>query len=273
MILKRGQRTRRWLPSGNWIIGGWLIGAMAIAASLPATAEETLVSTAPPPTWSALTKVFQGDAQRPAETHQIAYQNGVYYDFSAAESQPWVIFDLGQSRVIMLDRERQQRTSIATGDLVRLTARAESEITDEQQRARFGMDAQPMRTSDLNFALDYEGTRYRISGMRASNPDVAAQYGRFVDWVCRLNIARPRGVPPFARMKLNEMMTSHDVLPEETKVTLTRYLGADRIAATIRLRSSMSLQNEIDDAIASQIQDAQTMRVVFEEVPWDQYEH
>ncbi len=247
--------------------------AIALTTSTDVFTQETIVSATAPQTWAVVTEVFQGDAKRPAETHHIAFQNGIYYDFPTAEGQPWTIFDLPQSRVILLNREQQQRTSIPTEDLVRLTARAQSEITDAEQRARFGMDAQPTQSSDTQFSLRYDNTEYHINGMRTADADVAAQYGRFVDWVCRLNIARPRGVPPFARMKLNALMTGQSVLPRETTVTITRYLGADRTAATIRLRSMTFLSDEIDDSLTAQIHSAQSMRVVFKEIPWDQYEN
>lgn len=263
MILKQGRCIER----------ATMTCILAIMMAATADAQNTLVSSSAPPQWVVLTEVFQGDALKPDETHQIVFQNGIYYDFSAAKDQPWTIFDLPQSRVILLDRERQTRTSIATEDLVRLTARAETELTNVEQRSRFGMDAQPVQASATEFALHYDDTEYHITGVRTGDPDAAAQYGRFVDWVCRLNIARPRGVPPFARMKLNELMMAQNVMPRETSVTLTRYVGADRNAATIRLRSMTSMGSEIDASLAAQIQDAQTMRVVFKEVPWDQYEH
>lgn len=249
-----------------------LASVLVITTSGSTHAQDTLVS-ASTPQWTVLTEVYQGDAKRPTETHRIAFQNGIYYDFPTNAGEPWTIFDLPQSRVIVLNREAQQRSSVPTEDLVRLTAQAETGVTDAAQRARFGMDAQPIQTSETQFSLQYEDTQYHIAGVQMNDPDVAAQYGRFVDWACRLNIARPRGVPPFARMKLNELMTRQGVLPHETSVTLTRHIGVERASATIRLRSMTALHHEIDESLAAQIQDAQTMRVVFEEVPWDQSKH
>ncbi|TWU10461.1 hypothetical protein [Allorhodopirellula heiligendammensis] len=263
MTLTRGKRIQVVLLA--------CAGALMMAATT--RAQDTLVSTAATPRWVVLTEVFQGDAKQPHETHHIVFQNGIYYDFPASDAQSWTVFDLTKSRVILLDRERQERTSIPMEDLVQLTARAETELTNKDQRARFGMDAQPAQANATQFSIQFDDTEYHISGVRPQDPEVAAQYGRFVDWVCRLNIARPRGVPPFARMKLNDLMTAQNILPRETSVTLTRHLGAERIAATIRLRSMTSHSSEIDETLAGQIQDAQTMRVVFNEVPWDQYEH
>lgn len=267
MILKRDTHS---LLS---ILVGTMVLTVSITASTRACAQDTLGSASPPTQWTVLTEIYQGDASRPAETHRIALKDGIYYDFPKAAGEPWTIFDLPQSRVILLDRNNQQRTSIPTDDLVSLTAQAEAGVTDAAQRARFGMDAQPIQTSQTQFSLDYEDTQYLVTGVHTSDPDVVAQYGRFVDWACRLNIARPRGVPPFARMKLNELMTRQSILPYETSVTLTRHVGVERTTATIRLRSTTALHREIDESLAAQIQDAQTMRVVFEEVPWDQYEH
>ena len=223
--------------------------------------------------WMVVTNVFQGSEKTPAETHAIVYQNGVYYDFPADENQPWTIFDLPRDQVILLDIKHRQRTSLPSDDLIRLTARAQAEITAPDQRGRFGMDAEATQSNELQFAVTYADTQYQVTGVRPTDPDIAAQYGQFVDWVCRLNIARPRGVPPFARMKLNALMTSRNVMPQETSVILTRHLGENRTPATIRLRSTTMLEQKINDRLLGQIQDAQTMRVVFQVVPWSEFEH
>ncbi len=251
----------------------WSFSASLMLADDHLHTNQLVPATTPQRQWMVTTRVFQGSETTPAETHAIAYQNGVYYDFPADENQPWTIFDLPRDQVVLLDREHRQRTSLTTEQLMQLTAHAQTGITDAQQRERFGMDAEATQTNDLQFAVQYTDTQYQVTGVRPAHADITAQYGRFVDWVCRLNIARPRGVPPFARMKLNALMTSQNVIPKETSVTLTRYLGTNRTPATIRLKSTTMLEREIEDRLMGQIQDAQTMRVVFQEVPWEQYEH
>ncbi|WP_201767220.1 hypothetical protein [Rhodopirellula sallentina] len=223
--------------------------------------------------WMAITHIYQGDHPAPVDTHHVVYENGSYYDFSNDESQPWTIFDLQASRVILLDRKRQLRTSVPTKDLIQLAARAEAEITDPTDRDRYGMDAVPSRTNEGQFSVSYADTVYRVTGIRPDVPALAVEYGRFVDWACRLNVARPRGVPPFARMKLNAVMTSAKMLPVETAVTLTRHIGADRTPAKIRLRSTTTIDRQLTDAMTQRINDAKSMRVLFQEIPWDQYEH
>lgn len=223
--------------------------------------------------WMVVTQIFQGDQHEPSETHHIAFQNGIYYDFPSDLNQVCTVFDLPRSRIVLLDRKRQLQTSVLTEDLIHLAARAEAEVIDATHRQRFGMDAQPTQTGELRFALSYTDTQYDVFGERSPETAMAVQYGRFVDWVCRLNIARPRGVPPFARIKLNALMTGRNVLPRETHVTMTRYVGTERIPATIRLRSTTVVSSEIEEGVIAQIKDAQTMRVVFPDVPWDEYEH
>lgn len=243
-------------------------GITQVANQGPETA-----STPKPRPWMAVSHIYQGDDPNPVETHHVVFKNGIYYDFPADDQQPWTIFDLNASRVILLDRQRQIRTSVPTDDLVQLAARAEAEITDPVDRQRYGMDAVPTRSGELQFDVAYADTRYRVTGTRPGAPKLAAEYGRFVDWACRLNVARPRGVPPFARMKLNAVMTRQNVLPKETAVTLTRHIGAERIPAQIRLRSTTVIQDDLTASINKQVKDAQSMRVIFQEIPWDQYEH
>ncbi|MCM2371291.1 hypothetical protein [Aporhodopirellula aestuarii] len=254
------------------VLAALLIASLCLVAFDNASADDPQSLPAVGP-WMAVTHVFQGDEPQPAETHHVVFSNGIYYDFPSDPKQPWTIFDLPRSSVVLLDRERQMRTSVATEDLIRLSARAESEVTDPADRTRFGMDAQPTRVSENEFDVAYAETHYRVTAIRPDSPSVAAEYGRFVDWVCRLNVARPRGVPPFARMKLNAIMTDHHVMPRETVVTLTRHIGVDRTPAKIRLRSTTTIHDQITASINKQIKDTQSMRVLFQEIPWDQYEH
>lgn len=251
--------------------GALLVGILFMTALADRAIAETPPSSAAD--WMVVTEIFQGDDATPVEAHEIALRGGVYYDFPTAPDQPWTIFDLPRSRIILLDRQRELRTSVPIEDLIHLAARAEAEVTDAVHRKRFGMDAVPTQTGDLRFALEYEGTQYEVTGRRFDDTAIAIQYGRFVDWACRLNIARPRGVPPFARIKLNELMIRNNALPKRTLVTLTRRIGSEGVPAKIRLRSATSVPAEISAGLADRIKDAQTMRVVFQDIPWDQYEH
>lgn len=246
---------------------------LSLSSATPICAQESFVSTSETDQWMVVTDVFQGEQKTAVETHKIAFRNGVYYDFPTRPQQPWTIFDLPAGRVILLNRAAQTRTSVPTENLIQLAARAESEITDLAQRARYAMDATASQTGHLRFTVAHTAIHYDVQAMPVSDAAIAVQYGRFVDWVCRLNIARPRGVPPFARMKLNALMTSHRVIPKETSVTLTRHLGSERIPATIRLRSTTTIHPDIETELDSQIEEAQSMQVVFQEIPWDQFEY
>lgn len=230
-----------------------------------------------------VTQIFQGDQTDPIEVHRIAFKDGVFYDFPSQPEQPWTIFDLPKSRVILLDRKRQQQTSLSTEDLLRLTVQSDTKITDPEQRQRFGMDAEvrpqlnphsanSQSSRGQRFELSYDRTRYEVIAEKPAEPAWAYQYGQFVDWACRLNIARPQGVPPFARMRLNQAMVDQALYGRQINVELSRVVGSDSTPVTIRLRSETSLSSEISDSIADQIKQAQSLQVLFNAVPWDQYE-
>ncbi|WP_146576316.1 hypothetical protein [Neorhodopirellula pilleata] len=220
-----------------------------------------------------VTEVYQGEQPEPVEIHEIAMVEGVFYDFPSKDDQPWTLFDLPQSRVVLLDRKRKQRTSISTEDLIRITAQADAAVTDPDMRRRFGMDGVVEQGSAGELHLTYDQTRYQVHAATPERSEWALQYGQFVDWACRLNIARPRGVPPFARMRLNEAMTRQGVYPQRIEVEMGRKIGVDPTPVIVRLSSRTTLSSTINPETRKRIQEAHSMRVLFAEIPWDEYEY
>ncbi|SMP39649.1 hypothetical protein SAMN06265222_101336 [Neorhodopirellula lusitana] len=219
-----------------------------------------------------VTEVFQGGESAPVETHRIAFQDGIFYDFPSGDQRAWTMFDLPNSQVVLLNRHTQKQATASTESLIRVSAQAEASITDPQHRERLGMDATINPTSATGYEMTYKGTRYQVTASAPMDPEYAIQYGRFVDWACRLNISRPSGVPPFARMRLNAVMTQRQLLPDRIDVEMQRWVGEDSTPVTIRLNSRTVLVPEISDKIQKQIGEARKMRVTYQAIPWDQFE-
>lgn len=219
------------------------------------------------------TQVYQGSQPEPVEVHEIALIDGVFYDFPSNDDQPWILFDLPQSRIVLLDRKHRQRTSISTENLIRISAQADAAVTDPATRRRFGMDAVVRQDESGEFHLTYDQTQYRVQTVAPERSEWAILYAQFVDWACRLNIARPRGVPPFARMRLNEAMTRQGVYPQRIEVEMTRHVGVDLTPVVVRLNSQTTLSSTITPETRKRIQEARSMRVLFTEIPWNEYEH
>lgn len=237
--------------------------ATVLIASGPIVANELYVRT----------QVYQGQQSEPVEVHEIALVDGVFYDFPSNPDQPWTVFDLPQSRVVLLDRKHQQRTSLSTEDLIGITAQADAAVTDPAARRRFGMDTEVQQGGSGEILLTYDQTRYQVETAEPEESEWAIQYGQFVDWACRLNIARPRGVPPFARMQLNEVMTRQGVYPQRVVVEMTRHVGAKPTPVLVRLNSHTAFSSTINPETRKRIEEARSMRVLFAEIPWDEYEH
>lgn len=266
------------IPFARFTLLNVLLGlAIQSITAGPVLAQQVVaashVETGPSSTLFIVTEIFQGQLPQPVETHEIAFVDGVFYDFPSDAEQPWTIFDLPQSKVVLIDRKHRQRVSVSTEDLIRLTAQADSTITDPVQRMRFGMDAEVQITGGNQFELTYDQTQYRVSASIPSEPKWAIQYGQFVDWACRLNIARPRGVPPFARMRINDTVAKQGLYPEHIEVELKRRIGEDANTVLVKLRSQTRLSSQINDQTRKRIDDTHSMRVLFKEIPWDEYEH
>lgn len=213
------------------------------------------------------------DESRPVETHHVVFQHGTYYDFSSSPDEAWVVFDLPESEIVLLDRHRQQQTRISTSTLIEMTLRANAGLTDPTQRERFGMDAVAQEGPDQTYELAYDRTRYHVTAASPTEPAWALHCGQFVDWACRLNIVRPRGVPPFARMRLNQTLVRDRLYAQQIDVEMGRTVGDDATPIVVRLTSQTQLSDEIPASIADQIRQAKSMRVLYQDIPWDQYGH
>lgn len=199
---------------------------LAIAAVATALAEDFRIET----------KIYVGDSKKPAsETVTLFYDKGVY-DF-ISEPEQIAVFNKPAGgkpgRFILLDPPHRLKTTLSTDQLTGAM---------EKLRSWAGRQTDPFLqfAADPQFKESFESgsgklvlasylESYTVSTRRAEHPQALAQYREFLDWYAKLNTLLSAGPPPEPRLRLNEALARHKVIP--LKVELTRNGEKDSIRA------------------------------------------
>ncbi|EMB13105.1 hypothetical protein [Rhodopirellula europaea] len=223
------------------------------------------------PDFTLTTRIYFAGERKPNTVHKNIFADGVIYSVSESDPRFLTVFDLNQSMIVLLDQKTKTRCSVSMDELTRLTARADASVTDSMRRERLGMNAQVRLIGPQRYEMTYPGVRYEVEGVVPPSPAMAIANAQLVDWACRLNIARPRGLPPFGRMRLNDELWKQSLIGVKTKLSINRN-GADGepvVKANLNIESDWS--EGLDDDAERQIDQVQGYRVVYTQVNWSEF--
>ena len=232
------------------------------------------------------TTIYEGKKEAPVAQHLVIFYEGLVYDLPQIDDSILTVFDPIRGRVILLDRNAQQRCTVSTEDLVKMTAQLRAAADTDRARARLGLlaevlpvivdpktdEAAPIDLEEADatiasdgFMVEYGDVRYEVRTQSPRQPAVASQYGQFADWALRLNVARRLGLAPFGRMALNQRITSASQLPHETRLTIRRGLLTDRY------RSTHELVERVSESDKARVNEVGGMLALYKEVPLEQF--
>ncbi|TWU44873.1 hypothetical protein Q31b_00430 [Novipirellula aureliae] len=211
------------------------------------------------------TKIFEGKQAKPAAHHLILFDSGLVYDVPVIDDRFVTIYDSPRSRVILIDRVAKTRTTLTIDDLVRVTAQAKSAAETRSQQERLGILATPEFDAETNtYRISFEDTAYETVVDDSVALDSAIAYGQFADLASRLNLVRRIGLPPFARMSLNQRIAADGKMPKETTLSIRRGIATDRFHAKHEVIKQLSQKD------LKQIEEIGSMLALYREVPLDQ---
>jgi hypothetical protein len=217
--------------------------------------------------FSVITKIYVGTSDVPASQHRVLFDEGLAYDLSISEQRFVTVFDPAQGSVVLLDRETETQTVIALDDLLKVTAQAKASISEPADRERLGIDAKVI--SDDGYSINFAGTEYTARTEQPSDPAMATAYGRFADLALRLNILRPLGPPPFARMTLNSHIAAKGEIATESTLTLIRgNAGAEN--QRTRYRSTNQI-GELEASDRTSIEEIRGLLALYRQVPLKEF--
>lgn len=186
------------------------------------------------------TKIFTGDPKdkklEPVSKTTTLFKDGIVYDFLESPEQTAVfrkpVNDKPGRFILLNDKDRIQ-TEVTTDKLTgvmkklrKLSAESKDPYLQFCANPRFD-ETFDRNTGKLVLASNFE--TYTVDTSPASqHQDSITEYHQFLDWYTQFNTLQTSPVPPDPRLKLNDALVRHRVIP--TKVELKR-TGEDLVWA------------------------------------------
>ena len=173
------------------------------------------------------TKIYVGDVKEPASETTTLFLGGIVYDFIA---EPPQIAVFGKpaggkpGRFILLDPKNRIKTELSTeqlaGAMDKLRNWAGRQTDPFLQFAANPQFKESFESGSGKLVLASYLENYTVTTRRAEHPQALTEYREFLDWYAQLNTLISAGPPPEPRLRLNEALARHKVVP--LKVELTR---------------------------------------------------
>lgn len=147
------------------------------------------------------------------------------------------IFEPAHKRFVIFNGRKMIKTTIDFKEIDRMLASARDETNNHAERllSRNDRDAQTIATSlqfqlnpefkysfeqnSLMLDLDSPKLEYHVNCGTTPIPEAVEAYMEYADWTAKLNhVMHPRSLYPAPRMKLNESLRQHKVLPVKVQL-------------------------------------------------------
>jgi hypothetical protein len=238
------QRRRRRL-----VVVALIIGSIAAACGRNALAEGFRIET----------KIYFGDEEKPQSETTTLFLGGVVYDFLAAPTQTAVFRKPTGDKpgqFTLLDPQARIQTKLSTdqltGAMEKLRSWAAKQKDPFLQFAAAPAFEESFESEGSRLVLAHHLETYSATTSPAEDPQALAEYREFLDWYTRLNaLLSADHFPPEPRLRLNEALARHQVVP--VKVELTRAGVSEPLRAEHKFiwRLSRADLERIDEVRAS----------------------
>lgn len=188
-------------------------------------------------------------------TNRTVFRAGVVYDYLQAPGLT-TVFDPARQRFILLDPETKLRCEVGTVQVAQF---------NNALRARAAQNADPLLQFMAQPVFQIEGNKapgvlkllsplvsYQLKTARVEDAEALRQYIEFCDWYAQLNtMVNPGSPPPFARMKVNQVLRSRQEMPLEVELTISvkQPKGGNRQVA-LRSRHQVAWRLLGEDSVA-----------------------
>ncbi|MEM8911192.1 MAG: hypothetical protein AAGC97_05435 [Planctomycetota bacterium] len=202
----------------------------------------------------------------PVSVHWAVFDGNLAFDLPQTEARFWTILDFDRGEIVLLDGQRRVRTSVGIGYLQQAVARWHAEVTDPAKRRQLGMDVRVQEVDEHRCQIEFDAARYQMTTQVPARPDHAARFSRYVDWTLRLSMVRPSGLPPFARMTLNDHLSASGRVATQTRLTVHHSKSSDDV-----LVAQTRFVDGIDPSARDQVQQVRAMRITYRPVSLDDF--
>jgi hypothetical protein len=183
------------------------------------------------------TKIYFGDEKKPQSETTTLFLDGVVYDFLAAPAQTAVFRKPTGDKpgqFTLLDPQARVQTKLSTDQLMGAMEKLRSWAAEQKdpflQFAAAPQFEESFESEGSRLVLAHHLETYTVATSPAEDREALAEYREFLDWYTRLNaLLSADHFPPEPRLRLNESLARHQVVP--VKVELTRTGVSDPLRA------------------------------------------
>jgi hypothetical protein len=241
----------------------WLIAVLALIASTgPLQAEGFRIET----------KIFTGDEPEPVSTATTLFLDGIVYDFLANPQQTAVFRRAtggNPGRFILLYDLQRVKTEVTTDKLAGAMSKLCTWAAQQKDPfLQFAADPQFNETFDRDtgkLVLASHLETYTVTTSPTQHRDSLADYREFLDWYTQLNNLLITHQPPNPRLKLNDALARHKVVPKTVEL---KRAGQDPVRAehdfTWRLsKDDLQRIEDVREAISSyrQVENVEFLKI------------
>ena len=238
-----------------------LVGLAAAHASLAVAADFRIVS-----------EVFLDKDM--VSTNRTLFRAGVVYDYLKAPGLT-TVFDPARQRFILLDPETKLRCEVDTVQVAQF---------NNALRKRAVENADPLLKFMAQPVFQIEGNKapgmlkllsplvsYQLKTTRVEDAEALRQYIEFCDWYAQLNtMVNPGSPPPFARMKVNQVLRNRQEMPLEVELTISVQAKGGNRQVTLRSRHQIAWRLLGEDTVL--IDQTADEMAIFKEVTFQEFQ-
>lgn len=175
------------------------------------------------------TDVFIGTEKDPAVENLTLFTEGKVYDFLLSGSREITLYDPARGQFRLLDTERKLQSSVSTQHLLEKVEALEGAIAMGKDpflkaivKPAFETKVEEFEESGesrVRITLTSKEIIYKVVGQRPEHAEAVHAYRQFGDFFARFNAVRPGGLPPGARLELNQVLAERGLVPIEIERT------------------------------------------------------
>lgn len=213
------------------------------------------------------TEVYSGRSKQPVFENITLFTGNFVYDFSRTGPERITVYDRSRGKFVLLDVADETKVVL---DQPTVDGYVDLLKTREKLASRepFLFDPTFDETFDSakeELTLSSEEMTYRIVGMKSKSPELLEAYIEFANWYSKLSATDPRQMPPFARLKVNQALADHQLIPKEVERV---YRPRNNVFATsIQAKTKHYVVWQLSRKDRQRIDEAMDYVTRFEEIP------
>jgi hypothetical protein len=204
------------------------------------------------------TKIFVGDEEEPISQTTTLFLEGAVYDFLEQPAQIAVFrHPTGgkPGRFILLAPDERIQTEITTDQLAGAMTKLRTWAARQNDPfLKFAADPQfkeSFEPENGRLVLASHLENYNVTTTRPEHAQWLSEYREFLDWYTQLNTLVTAGPPPEPRLRLNEALARHEVVPVNVELKRAGEKEPLRAEHKFTWRLSRKDHDRIEDVRAS----------------------